>query len=50
MGWPDAREVPNWQADARRFAIDAADRFTPSRASIVARCALCRTAWTASRH
>ena len=30
MGWPDAREVPNWQADARRFAIDAADRFTPS--------------------
>jgi hypothetical protein len=30
MGWPDARDVPNWQADARRFAIDAADRFTPS--------------------
>lgn len=30
MGWPDARVVPNWQADARRFAIDAADRFTPS--------------------
>ena len=50
MGWPDARDLPNWQADARRFAIDAADRFTPSRASIVARCALCRTAWTASRH
>jgi hypothetical protein len=30
MGWPDARDLPNWQADARRFAIDAADRFTPS--------------------
>jgi hypothetical protein len=29
-GWPDAPDVPNWQADARRFAIDAADRFTPS--------------------
>jgi hypothetical protein len=25
-----ARDVENWQADARRFAIDAADRFTPS--------------------
>jgi len=30
MGRPDARDVVNWQADARRFAIDAADRFTPS--------------------
>jgi Domain of unknown function DUF29 len=30
MGWPDALDVPNWQADARRFATDAADRFTPS--------------------
>lgn len=30
MGWPDARDVANWQADARRFAIDAADRFAPS--------------------
>lgn len=30
MGWPDARDVVNWQADARRFAIDAADRFAPS--------------------
>jgi len=30
MGWPNARDVPGWQADARRFAIDAADRFTPS--------------------
>jgi hypothetical protein len=30
IGWPDARDVANWQAEARRFAIDAADRFTPS--------------------
>jgi hypothetical protein len=30
IAWPDARDVPNWQADARRFAIDAADRFTPA--------------------
>lgn len=30
LGWPDARDVANWQADAGRFAIDAADRFTPS--------------------
>lgn len=30
LGWPDARDVPNWQADARRFGIDAADRFAPS--------------------
>jgi hypothetical protein len=30
MGWPDLCDVPNWQADARRFAIDAADRFTPA--------------------
>ncbi|HEY1936005.1 MAG TPA: DUF29 domain-containing protein [Acetobacteraceae bacterium] len=30
LGWPDARDVDNWQADARRFGIDAADRFTPS--------------------
>ena len=30
MGWLDAQDVPNWQADARRFAIDAVDRFTPS--------------------
>jgi len=28
--WPDARDAANWQADARRFAIDASDRFTPS--------------------
>jgi hypothetical protein len=30
IGWPDARDAANWRADARRFAIDAADRFTPS--------------------
>lgn len=30
VGWPVTRDVPNWQADARRFAIDAADRCTPS--------------------
>jgi hypothetical protein len=30
IGWPDPRDVANWQADARRFAIEAADRFTPS--------------------
>src|SRR5487761_2195826 len=30
MGWSNARDVENWQADARRFAADAADRFTPS--------------------
>jgi hypothetical protein len=30
VGWPDLRDVPHWQAEARRFAIDAADRFTPS--------------------
>jgi hypothetical protein len=32
IGWPDARDAANWQADARRFAIDAANRFTPSMA------------------
>lgn len=30
LGWPNARDVANWEADARRFGIDAADRFTPS--------------------
>ena len=30
IGWPDARDAVNWQAHARRFTIDAADRFTPS--------------------
>jgi hypothetical protein len=28
--WPLAREVPHWQAEARRFRGDAADRFAPS--------------------
>jgi hypothetical protein len=28
--WPLSRDVPNWQADARRFRGDAADRFSPS--------------------
>ena len=30
IGWPDAVDVDNWQADAERFRGDAADRFTPS--------------------
>lgn len=30
MGWPGARDVPMWQADARGFAMEAADRFAPS--------------------
>jgi hypothetical protein len=28
--WPLCRDVPHWQADARRFRGDAADRYTPS--------------------
>jgi hypothetical protein len=28
--WPDAREVPQWQAEARGFLGDAASRFAPS--------------------
>jgi hypothetical protein len=28
--WPLSREVPHWQAEARRFRDDAADRFAPS--------------------
>jgi len=28
--WPLSREVPHWQAEARRFRIDAADRYAPS--------------------
>ncbi len=28
--WPLSREVPHWRAEARRFRIEAADRFTPS--------------------
>ena len=50
MGWPDAREVPNWQADERRFAIDADDRFTPSMRRRLGVARIYRTAWTASRH
>ena len=28
--WPQSREVPHWQAEARRFRIDAISRLTPS--------------------
>lgn len=28
--WPLSGEVPHWQAEARRFCIDAATRFSPS--------------------
>jgi len=28
--WPLSREVPHWQAEARGFRDDAADRFAPS--------------------
>jgi Domain of unknown function DUF29 len=28
--WPLVRDVPHWQAEARRFRDDAADRFAPS--------------------
>jgi hypothetical protein len=28
--WPLCRDVPHWQADARRFRGDAVDRYTPS--------------------
>jgi hypothetical protein len=28
--WPLSREVPHWQAEARQFRIDAADRYAPS--------------------
>jgi hypothetical protein len=28
--WPLSREVSHWQAEARRFRGDAADRFAPS--------------------
>ncbi len=31
-GWPTSRDVPHWQAEARRFRIDAADAFAPSMA------------------
>ncbi len=30
VAWPLSREVPHWQAEARRFRIDAAARFTQS--------------------
>lgn len=30
LGWPDARDVDTWMADAERFRGDAASRFTPS--------------------
>jgi hypothetical protein len=29
-GWPQARDVDNWQADAERFRGDAISRFTPA--------------------
>jgi hypothetical protein len=28
--WPVSREVPHWDSEARRFRIDAADRYAPS--------------------
>ena len=28
--WPESREVPGWQGEARRFRDDAAARFAPS--------------------
>jgi Domain of unknown function DUF29 len=28
--WPLSRDVPHWRAEARRFRIEAADRFTPA--------------------
>jgi hypothetical protein len=30
QAWPNSGEVPHWQAEARRFRIEAADRFAPS--------------------
>jgi hypothetical protein len=30
QAWPLSSEVPHWQAEARRFRGDAADRFSPS--------------------
>jgi Domain of unknown function DUF29 len=30
QAWPQSGEVPHWQAEARRFRGDAADRFAPS--------------------
>ncbi len=28
--WPQSRDVPHWNVEARRFRIDAAEAFTPS--------------------
>ena len=28
--WPLSRDVPHWRTEARRFRIEAADRFTPA--------------------
>lgn len=28
--WPLSREVPHWQTEAKRFRIEAADRYAPS--------------------
>jgi hypothetical protein len=28
--WPSSRDVPHWEADARAFRANAADRFAPS--------------------
>ena len=30
QGWPEARDAPNWQADARGFRAQARRRFAPS--------------------
>jgi hypothetical protein len=30
QAWPQSRDVPHWQAEARRFRADAADRLAPS--------------------
>jgi Domain of unknown function DUF29 len=30
QAWPNSREAPHWQAEARRFRMEAADRFAPS--------------------
>ena len=30
IGWPDSRDAENWQAVARLFCAQAADRFAPS--------------------
>jgi hypothetical protein len=57
QGWPPARDLDKWQADAERLRGDAVSRFTPSmRQRIdVARlyrrgCAPPPPGWTVSRH